>query len=156
MFLNVWKRLRSRRTPMAYLRVPHGASLSLRGCPGRLGSECLDLFARPFMMAQRYFDLIDPVNQAATIGRYGQVPPPATPQLNHVSADRTYITWMAKSNLAPMRDQGNSCLKIYFIFLLIYSWYSDPWNSHSLKIKFRVRHVFILCESQIMVIPIDW
>jgi len=42
---------------MAYLRVPHGASFSLRGCPGRLGSECLDLFARPFMMAQRYFDL---------------------------------------------------------------------------------------------------
>ena len=80
------------------------------------------------MMAQRYFDLRDPVNQAATIGRYGQVPPPATPQLNHVSAGRTYITWMAKTNLAPMRDQGNSCLKIYFIFLLIYSWYSDPYG----------------------------
>ena len=62
------------------------------------------------MMAQRYFDLRDPVNQAATIGLYGQVPPPATPQLNHVSADRTYITWMSKTNLAPMRDQGKSCL----------------------------------------------
>ena len=101
---------------MAFLRVPHGASFSLRGCPGRLGSECLDLFARPFMMAQRYFDLRDPVNQPATIGLYEQVPPPATPQLNRVSADRTYITWTAKSNLAPMRDQGKSCLKIYFIF----------------------------------------
>jgi hypothetical protein len=79
------------------------------------------------MMAQRYFDLRDPVNQAATIGLYGQVPPPATPNLNHVSADGTYITWTAKTNLAPMRDRGNSCLKIYFIFLLIYSWYSGPF-----------------------------
>ena len=119
---------------MAFLRVPHGASFSLRGCPGRLGSECLDLFARPFMMAQRYFDLRDPVNQAATIGLYGQVPPPATPQLNRVSADRTYITWTAKTNLASTRDQGKSCLKIYFIFLLIYSWYSDP-NTPRYSIK---------------------
>ena len=78
------------------------------------------------MMAQRYFDLRDPVNQAATIGLYGQVSPPATPHLNHVSADGTYIAWMAKKNLASMRDQGNSCLNIYFIFLLIYSWYSGP------------------------------
>jgi len=111
---------------MAYLRVPHGASFSLRGCPGRLGSECRDLFARSFMMAQRHFDLRDPVNQPATIGLYEQVPPPATPQLNRFFADRTYLTWTAKTNLASMRDRGKSCLKIYFIFLLIYSWYSDP------------------------------
>jgi len=32
---------------------------------------------------------------------------------------------MAKTNLASTRDQGSSCLKIYSIFLLIYSWYSD-------------------------------
>jgi hypothetical protein len=31
---------------MALLRLPHGSSFSLRGCPGRLGSECLYLFAR--------------------------------------------------------------------------------------------------------------
>jgi len=33
------------------------------------------------MMAQRYFDLRDPVNQAATVGHHGQVSPPATPHL---------------------------------------------------------------------------
>jgi len=74
----------------------------------------------------RNFNPKDPVNQPATVGLYGQVSPPATPHLNHVFADGTYITWMAKRNLASMRDQGNSCLKIYSIFLLIYSWYSGP------------------------------
>lgn len=33
------------------------------------------------MMTQRYFDLRDPVNQVATVGRHGRVPPPATPIL---------------------------------------------------------------------------
>ncbi len=121
--------MRSRRTGWLIRGCTHGASFSLRGCPGRLGSECRDLFARPFMMAQRYFDLKDRVNQSATIGLHGQVSPPATPHLNHVFADGTYITWMAKRNLASTRDQGSSCLKIYFIFLLIYSWYSDPVKS---------------------------
>jgi hypothetical protein len=37
----------------------------------------------------------------------------------------TSLGW-PKRNLASTRDQGNSCLKIYFIFLLILSWYSDP------------------------------
>ena len=42
------------------------------------------LSARPFMMAQRYFDLRDPVNQVATVGHHGQVPPPATPHLRYL------------------------------------------------------------------------
>ena len=40
------------------------------------------LSARPFMMAQRYFDLRDPVNQTATVGHHGQVTPPATSLLS--------------------------------------------------------------------------
>jgi len=48
------------------------------------------------MMAQRYFDLRDRVNQFATVGLHGQVSPPANPHLDHMSAQETYITWTFK------------------------------------------------------------
>jgi len=73
----------------------------------------------------RHLDPKDPVNQLATIGLHGQVWPPATPHLNLVRTNETYVTGRIK-NLAQQREQGFPCLKIFFIFLLIVSWYSDP------------------------------
>jgi len=76
----------------------------------------------------RHLDPNDPVNQLATVGLHGQVSPPATPHLNCVRTNETYVTGRIKK-LAQQREQGFPCLKIFFIFLLIVSWYSDPASS---------------------------
>jgi hypothetical protein len=79
-----------------------------------------------------YFNPKDPVNQPATVGLDGQVSPPATPRLNLVCTNETYLAWRIK-NLAQERERGMSCLKIFSILLLILSWYSDPFSDPRLN-----------------------
>ena len=57
------------------------------------------------------------------------------------------ITWMAKTNLAAMRDGGNCYLKIYFILLLIYSWYAEPNCSVGCQLQNANNHGMTPLES---------